>query len=43
MPTRTGGTGANTQLAFGYTKPITIVVNIILADKAPFRIEYWNC
>jgi hypothetical protein len=34
MPTRTGGTGANTQLAFGYTKPITIVVNIILADRA---------
>jgi hypothetical protein len=31
---KNGGTGANTQLAFGYTKPITIVVNIILADRA---------
>jgi LruC domain-containing protein len=31
---KNGGTGANTILAFGYTKPITIVVNIILADRA---------
>jgi hypothetical protein len=26
MPTATGGTGANTQLAYGYTKPVTIIV-----------------
>jgi hypothetical protein len=43
MPTRTGGTGMH-AIAFGYTKPITIVVNIILADRAiTFRGEYWNC
>lgn len=34
MPTATGGTGANTQLAYGYTEPVTIVVTIILADNA---------
>jgi LruC domain-containing protein len=34
MPTATGGTGANTQLAYGYTEPVTIVVNIVLADNA---------
>jgi LruC domain-containing protein len=34
MPTATGGTGANTQLAYGYTDPVTIVVTIILADNA---------
>ncbi|UAM98694.1 LruC domain-containing protein [Polaribacter litorisediminis] len=34
MPTSTGGTGANTQLAYGYNEPVTIVVNIILADNA---------
>ncbi|MEZ7499240.1 LruC domain-containing protein [Flavobacterium sp. Arc3] len=34
MPTATGGTGANTQLAYGYTEPVTIVVTIILANNA---------
>tara|TARA_B110000091_G_scaffold30276_1_gene31032 strand:- start:2476 stop:4323 length:1848 start_codon:yes stop_codon:yes gene_type:complete len=34
MPTSTRGTGANTDLAFGYTEPVTIVVNIVLADNA---------
>jgi LruC domain-containing protein len=34
MPTATGGTGANTQLAYGYTKPVTIIVKITLADNA---------
>jgi len=34
MPTATGGTGANTQLAYGYTEPVTIVVTIVLADNA---------
>ncbi|PQJ77473.1 LruC domain-containing protein [Polaribacter glomeratus] len=34
MPTSTSGTGANTQLAHGYTEPVTIVVHIILADNA---------
>ena len=34
MPTSTRGTGANTDLAFGYTEPVTIVVNIVLANNA---------
>jgi LruC domain-containing protein len=34
MPTAGGGTGANTNLAYGYTEPVTVVVNIILADNA---------
>jgi LruC domain-containing protein len=34
MPTATGGTGANTQIAYGYTEPVTIVVEIILANNA---------
>jgi LruC domain-containing protein len=33
MPTATGGTGANTQLAYGYTEPVTIVIDIVLANK----------
>lgn len=28
MPTTGGGTGANTQLAYGYTEPVTVVVEI---------------
>jgi LruC domain-containing protein len=34
MPTATGGTGANTNLAYGYTEPVTVVVNIVLANNA---------
>jgi LruC domain-containing protein len=34
MPTSTGGTGANTQLAYGYNEPVTITVIITLADNA---------
>jgi LruC domain-containing protein len=42
MPTRTGGTGANTQLAYGYTKPVTIVVKITLADNANIKFSKLN-
>ena len=34
MPTTTGGTGANTDLAYGYNEPATVVVNIVFADNA---------
>jgi len=34
MPTTAGGTGANTNLAYGYTEPVTFVVNIVLAANA---------
>jgi LruC domain-containing protein len=34
MPALTGGIGANTQLTYGNIEPVTIVVNIILADNA---------
>jgi LruC domain-containing protein len=42
MPTKTGGTGANTQLAYGYTKPVTIVVKITLADNANIKFSKLN-
>ena len=34
MPTTTGGTGANTNLAYGYNEPVTVIINIVLADNA---------
>ena len=34
MPTTTGATGANTDLAYGYSEPATVVVNIVLPDNA---------
>lgn len=34
MPTTTATSGANTQLAYAYVNPVTIVVNIKLADNA---------
>jgi LruC domain-containing protein len=42
MPTKTGGTGANTKLAYGYTKPVTIVVKITLADNANIKFSKLN-
>ncbi len=34
MPQTTGGIGVNTQLAYDYIDPVTIVVNIVFADNA---------
>ena len=34
VPTTTGGTGANTDLAYGYNEPANVVVNIVFADNA---------
>jgi LruC domain-containing protein len=34
MPTSTSGTGANTQLTYGYNEPVTITVVISLAENA---------
>jgi LruC domain-containing protein len=34
MPNIMGGVGVNTQLAYAYTEPVTVVVNIVLANNA---------
>jgi len=34
MPQTTGGVGVNTQLAYDYIEPVTIVVNLVFADNA---------
>ncbi|OFZ09416.1 MAG: hypothetical protein A2338_05770 [Bacteroidetes bacterium RIFOXYB12_FULL_41_6] len=34
MPQTTGGVGVNTQLAYDYIEPVTIVVNLVFAENA---------
>lgn len=34
MPTSTSSTGANTQLEYGYTEPLSVVVTIVFANDA---------
>jgi LruC domain-containing protein len=34
MPTATSSTGANTQLEYGYTEPVSVVVTIVFANDA---------
>lgn len=34
MPKTTGGTGVNTQLAYAYTEPVSVVLEIVFANNA---------